>query len=145
MTRTAPHRPPHAASRGPPGPGGSRSGAAVAPAPDDVRRVVAFEHSSTGRTGWRISTSDGGSGEPATLADALALLSPDDAPGALAVHASALEATCVLIGALQRAAGTDADPHRLARLAALAARAHELAYELAAAHGESRVRDGAHR
>jgi hypothetical protein len=53
------------------------------------------------------------------------------------VHESALEATCVLIGARQRFRGAGSDPKRLHRLAVLAGQARRLAVQLAAVHEQA--------
>jgi hypothetical protein len=110
------------------------------PAFDDTARVVAFEQSATGRTARahrRAERWPGGAGDAARC--------PHAAEPARRIDrnrraASRLVATCALIGALRRAAGTGADSRRLVRPAGLAARAHELASELATA--PEKVRPG---
>jgi sulfide:quinone oxidoreductase len=105
------------------------------------QQMVSFERCATARSGWWIAEADGAGAALVTLADALALLNAADGVVAVAVHTAALEATCVLIGALRDAVGQGADAAALRRLARLAGQAEELAAELAAVR-EPSVCDG---
>ena len=95
-------------------------------------RLVTFERSALGETGWHIGDPDRASAARATLANALSLLNDADRVIALAVHESALEATCLLIGAVHRGIRDRPEPAGLRRLERLASQAAEIAAELAA-------------
>jgi sulfide:quinone oxidoreductase len=138
--RTAPD-----GTRRPVRPAGDRRAASfrrvvVSGGPGGAPRVVTFERSAVARSGWRIADADGASAALVTLADAVSLLSSADRIVAIAVHESALEATCALIGALHEVTRNGSDPGTLRRLERLASQAAELAAELAAVRDDASAR-----
>jgi hypothetical protein len=98
-------------------------------------RTLMFEPGVHERIGWRVADGRGGPGEPITLRDALGLVPVADEAAAVAVHASALDATRVMVDALAGDAARQADRRHAAGLVRLTRHADVLAAELDAIAG----------